>query len=1371
MESGNRAARSIKQSIPALALAILASLAPLPALAQDALDPPAADQVRGGIVVECRDAQTGPFPQGDASFSGMTFAVTNDSALPVTVRGTSFAPGQVVCRLTTDEGGRAATEDDLLPAGDYRVRLEGANPTMTVSAPEQVARIRLQGQMAALSGGASFRAQVARGSFSAVVSNTETADGSSLGLATLDGVRFAVENRSERDVVVDGHRAAPGEVACYLRASDGIVATDGPQLPVGRYAVAQTEAAPGYQAPAGTELTFDIRFDGDEAAFAAQDAFSNAPVRGDLCFTAIDGATLARKPLTPFLLASETTGEAHVLVTDENGFASTQSAWNPHRHDTNAADGLAGQGAGGRPETAVDPGWAKAGCWFGSTASGTPTPPDEGVGALPYDRYTLTELSCDGAVPENPIVVEGITVGRHGGLVNLGTLAGATAPRGDVLAGLADNSGIAVAAMQGSPDTPALGDEGPGTSGSSSPSGTADAKAAPEERKGDGVPGLTGEGAGIETGRTDPGASASSAVTADNSGGSPDAGGLEQARREDSGLRESQQGDGSGASPVLGYSQPSSPTPSADDGGGRESAASPSALAKTSDGALPVSASLLLAASGSLMALSASSRKTAAATAPRRGARRRDLALLAPAALACALLLLASPLRAFGAVNVVSDAPEGVPPSEIVFDYDRTLAALNPSMTVSAGSPIKTRIDLDPSNWRVYRAYWDGTAEGTVDVPGTVTYLMHDVGFDLDGDRIDLRIDVSNVTVAHRREGALTKPFCICELWVDGSSGMWNFYLSSFCLTEDEQYFSAGSRNMTVRAYKKGTANLARGRFISEFTDLDIADLRLEGDRAHDDYGGPYTEQVQLLSGYDGTVHVSRDCELSIDRETATFRATGVDSNTLRSGFVAALSGQGCTLHWKGRNCATGMLAQYGSAVIAAKAGRGGAITSPGETIVGWKHSKDYEVSASPGYELSDVLVDGKSVGPVPSYTFEDVREDHTIEARFSPVGYRVAFDANGGAGAMEDQPMTFDAPARLKSCTFARPGYEFAGWNRAAQGGAQGFDDGQEVVNLASKKDAVVTLYAQWAERGAVPIQYNCGDPDHGAVSTAMEMLAPATGSAEGSRASALTGYHVREWRNRSGEVVGQDEEFLPSRGADDLWEEGRFVAIVEPNAYRVVYDANGGTGAMGDSWMRYDEESQLSANRFVREGYRMVGWVDESENRYADEEAVLNLTDEDGGVVELHAQWEQLPAEPEPEEPPAEPEPDDPAPPEPNDPEPEQPGPPASAGPDEPACPGTVEPEQPKPADSEPAAQPPAPEQPARQEPAPPAPEPQPAPLAKTEDRRLASAAVAAAAAAAALAAAVIATRKARAQRMRRQRALSSLKRANEVLLRQPR
>ena len=38
------------------------------------------------------------------------------------------------------------------------------------------------------------------------------------------------------------------------------------------------------------------------------------------------------------------------------------------------------------------------------------------------------------------------------------------------------------------------------------------------------------------------------------------------------------------------------------------------------------------------------------------------------------------------------------------------------------------------------------------------------------------------------------------------------------------------------------------------------------------------------------------------------------------------------------------------------------------------------------GYVIANVIVDGKSVGAVKSYTFEDVSKKHTIKATFAPA-------------------------------------------------------------------------------------------------------------------------------------------------------------------------------------------------------------------------------------------------------------------------------------------------------------------------------------------------------------------------------------------------
>ena len=71
---------------------------------------------------------------------------------------------------------------------------------------------------------------------------------------------------------------------------------------------------------------------------------------------------------------------------------------------------------------------------------------------------------------------------------------------------------------------------------------------------------------------------------------------------------------------------------------------------------------------------------------------------------------------------------------------------------------------------------------------------------------------------------------------------------------------------------------------------------------------------------------------------------------------------------------------------ITATAGEGGAIAPDGTVRVAQGADRTFTISAAEGYVIADVLVDGESIGAVDSYTFENVRQNHTIEVRFQPV-------------------------------------------------------------------------------------------------------------------------------------------------------------------------------------------------------------------------------------------------------------------------------------------------------------------------------------------------------------------------------------------------
>ena len=83
---------------------------------------------------------------------------------------------------------------------------------------------------------------------------------------------------------------------------------------------------------------------------------------------------------------------------------------------------------------------------------------------------------------------------------------------------------------------------------------------------------------------------------------------------------------------------------------------------------------------------------------------------------------------------------------------------------------------------------------------------------------------------------------------------------------------------------------------------------------------------------------------------------------------------------WTGKETGGGVTTRY---TIRASAGEGGSISPNGSVRVNRGSDKTFAITPDEGYQISDVLVDGESVGAVSSYTFENVKAGHTIEALF----------------------------------------------------------------------------------------------------------------------------------------------------------------------------------------------------------------------------------------------------------------------------------------------------------------------------------------------------------------------------------------------------
>ena len=68
---------------------------------------------------------------------------------------------------------------------------------------------------------------------------------------------------------------------------------------------------------------------------------------------------------------------------------------------------------------------------------------------------------------------------------------------------------------------------------------------------------------------------------------------------------------------------------------------------------------------------------------------------------------------------------------------------------------------------------------------------------------------------------------------------------------------------------------------------------------------------------------------------------------------------------------------------IKATAGTGGSISPSGNVSVREGRDQTFTITPDKGYAVSNVKIDGKSIGAVKSYTFENVRRNHTIEVIF----------------------------------------------------------------------------------------------------------------------------------------------------------------------------------------------------------------------------------------------------------------------------------------------------------------------------------------------------------------------------------------------------
>lgn len=255
---------------------------------------------------------------------------------------------------------------------------------------------------------------------------------------------------------------------------------------------------------------------------------------------------------------------------------------------------------------------------------------------------------------------------------------------------------------------------------------------------------------------------------------------------------------------------------------------------------------------------------------------------------------------------------------------------------------------------------------------------------------------------------------------------------------------------------------------------------------------------------------------------------------------------------------------------------------------------------------------------------------------------YRIRYDADGGSGEIPGRFKTGGVAFVLSNGeAFSRDGYRFLGWSEQPGSRVAAFPPGAVVT-----EDRPLTLYAVWE-----PLTYRVGfdagdDRPEETRSTGDPVTLPGT---ELRRAGyRLAGWKLsredRLWYTAAGWAETEDEaQLFPAGQAlvlDETWAAAfggeRFTlhAVWEPITYTVrympgVFNPFGliVRGDTPDCTLVYDEAQTLSACGFVRRGYSCTGWSTEKNGGdfFPPGTPVMNLCDEEGGLVTLYARWER--------------------------------------------------------------------------------------------------------------------------------------------------
>ena len=234
------------------------------------------------------------------------------------------------------------------------------------------------------------------------------------------------------------------------------------------------------------------------------------------------------------------------------------------------------------------------------------------------------------------------------------------------------------------------------------------------------------------------------------------------------------------------------------------------------------------------------------------------------------------------------------------------------------------------------------------------------------------------------------------------------------------------------------------------------------------------------------------------------------------------------------------------------------ATAAPGYHFVKWTNNVN-------SAETTDAWLTGSQVEAVAKTS--GVYVPVTFTAHFAPnANIELTYVSDSAAAGSVSPASESLAPATgsaFGSTAAAKPGYHFVSWTNNLDSTVT-----TDAVLSAAQVDAVakssgiyepVTFTAHFAENANIGLVYASNDSTMGGVSPSGEALAPATGAASGSTATANPGYHFVKWTNDIDSTVTTDATLSPAQvdavaKSSGIYEAATFTAHFEKDPSTVV-------------------------------------------------------------------------------------------------------------------------------------------------------------------------------------------------------------------------